>query len=816
MVQRLSLTLIIAFLSVVLPAQTYWIEAECARAGIAWQQDRDTLAAEDSLMLGLEPAFITSPTNYPNDWLRIGLEVDTAGNYALFARAQVLDPATNSVWFRVNGGTWMEWENMGIDSDTLSLVPPPTSLPVIPTAQGFGITTPAGRGGTIYKVTNLNDSGPGSFRACAEASGSRVCVFEVGGFIDLQSDIEISSPFLTVAGQTAPSPGIVVGEGFGILVETHDVLIQHISILPGDLAGGGVPNQGDAMQLVSTDSSNRIDNVVLDHVSMAWSMDENLDLWGYLGDISVLNCIIAQNLNLPYDSLNSSSYGNLIGSYDQQNRIFLSGNYYAGNRDRQPLSRIKNLVMTNNLMYDRVLRFVYLSNRLAYGTGGFPTHNTILGNAFVEGPSFAYTLPHEKPITFDLTGQFGSSELYMADNWWSFQNYPSQWQYVKDAQSSIEAFTPPVSLPGLQYETNPSQVVANVLQRAGSRPADRNSLDQSLINGFVQGDSLVRECVTGCSHATGGWPTLNYQYRPLILPSTPHADTDNDGYTDLEEWLHAFSQAVEYGPGDYRWEQASLTGNSGAPILISLDTGMNVIDFAVREYGVKLDKFCITRDSLLVPTGQGQTSIPCDSLPEVLPEIVLPVELLSFTAEPDQDNFWAQVNWTTTAESSHHFFTLERSPDSFSYLPIAEIAPQSEGPSLRQYAYLDQHPNAKELYYRLIQTDLNGQQHYSAPVKVSFSAWAGALQIRVYPVPLNQSKGEVLQADLWADGSSPLQLKLYNSLGQICWEKQITPVAGWQKVMIRTPQLKPGFHSLRLVPIKGGDIPYLTKSIWVY
>src|SRR5690606_19667981 len=91
------------------------------------------------------------------------------------------------------------------------------ALPVIPGLSGHGVDTPAGRGGTVYRVTNLNDSGAGSLKACVDASGPRVCVFEVSGTIHMSGDLNIRNPKITIAGQTAPSPGITL-RGGGIWV----------------------------------------------------------------------------------------------------------------------------------------------------------------------------------------------------------------------------------------------------------------------------------------------------------------------------------------------------------------------------------------------------------------------------------------------------------------------------------------------------------------------------------------------------------------------------------------------------------------------
>jgi hypothetical protein len=121
------------------------------------------------------------------------------------------------------------------------------ALSVIPGATGFGIDTPAGRGGNIIRVTNLNSSGSGSFRAAIEASGPRIVIFEVSGTIIYEGRYKIKNPYITIAGQTAPSPGITL-RASTLTVDTHDVLIQHIRVSPA--MKGGL-NQTTGMPLPS-------------------------------------------------------------------------------------------------------------------------------------------------------------------------------------------------------------------------------------------------------------------------------------------------------------------------------------------------------------------------------------------------------------------------------------------------------------------------------------------------------------------------------------------------------------------------------------
>ena len=108
-----------------------------------------------------------------------------------------------------------------------------TGLPVFPGAEGYGTNTPGGRGGKVIEVTSLANAGAGSFREAVSAKGPRIVVFRVAGIITLESQLDVREPFLTVAGQTAPGQGVFIN-GAGLTVFTHDVVLQHLRVRPGE------------------------------------------------------------------------------------------------------------------------------------------------------------------------------------------------------------------------------------------------------------------------------------------------------------------------------------------------------------------------------------------------------------------------------------------------------------------------------------------------------------------------------------------------------------------------------------------------------
>ena len=151
---------------------------------------------------------------------------------------------------------------------------------VVPAEVGIrdcGQSTRGGLDGQVIRVTNLDREGKGSLRAALDTEGPRLIVFDVGGVIDLErGQLQIGNPFVTVAGQTAPDPGITIIKG-GISIAAHDIRIEHISVRPGD--AGQPKKSGWEPDGIAT-SGGQAFNVVIDHCSVTWAVDENISVSG--------------------------------------------------------------------------------------------------------------------------------------------------------------------------------------------------------------------------------------------------------------------------------------------------------------------------------------------------------------------------------------------------------------------------------------------------------------------------------------------------------------------------------------------------------
>src|SRR5580693_1965728 len=161
--------------------------------------------------------------------------------------------------------------------------PAPGTLPAFPSAQGGGAASTGGRGGVVMEVTNTNDSGSGSLRACVQASGPRTCVFRVAGVFNITGGDDIAtSPYLTIACQTAPGEVIIGGpksNGAALRISTHDVIVRYCTFSPDNASTPSGPDTGTVgITIVNcpgngslTQTNNGCYNIITDHVTTRWS-----------------------------------------------------------------------------------------------------------------------------------------------------------------------------------------------------------------------------------------------------------------------------------------------------------------------------------------------------------------------------------------------------------------------------------------------------------------------------------------------------------------------------------------------------------------
>lgn len=388
-------------------------------------------------------------------------------------------------------------------------------VPCFPGARGFGSTTPAGRGGQVLKVVNLDDSGPGSLRAALAVSGPRIVVFEVGGTIVLKKSLHIEHPFVTLAGQTAPSPGITL-QGAGLQITSHDVLVQHIRIRVGDLPGRGNPGNRDGLQIIGEDAW----NVVADHLSVGWAVDENIGIWGGPHDITISNSIISEGLFRSIHPKGPHSMGMLIG--DQVKNVAVLDNLFAHNFARNP--RIKGgatAVVVNNLMYNGGKRFV------AIGSSAGPNFVSLVGNRMIAGPDTAADAAGIDILSDVATG----TRIYLQDNLVSWMGYRLKPHVV---------FRPPIWHASLA-PSDSHLVEEQVLASAGARPADRDPVDVRVVWDVRRRSGRIIDSPSDVQ----GWARSPLSRRPFQVPEDPGGDDDGDGYTHIEDTLHRMAEVVE-------------------------------------------------------------------------------------------------------------------------------------------------------------------------------------------------------------------------------------------------------------------------------
>ena len=422
-------------------------------------------------------------------------------------------------------------------------------LRAFPGAEGGGMYTTGGRGGKVWHVTNLNDSGAGSLREAVEASGKRIVVFDVAGTIELLSDLRIQNGDLTIAGQTAPGDGVCLRD-YTVRVDADNVIIRYVRFRLGDTTKDAAKPQEDCIW------GRYHENIILDHCSMSWSMDECASFYANR-NFTMQWCLLSESLNNSGHPKGSHGYGGIWGG---KNASF-HHNLLAHNKSRNAridhpeiydsyLSTHRgNVDYRNNVIYN------WNDNSTYGGEGGW---FNIVNNYYKPGPASKqrnYFLDANSLYATTDT-QYDYPRLYVlgnyhagayasainADNWDGI--YLHDGSDVGNASTMRQANLLPVRFDDTQVCHTTTHSAADafdvVLKYAGaslSRDAVDKRAETDARSGtatFPDGGNGSTGGIIDSQSAVGGWPELTATDEEKRRAAT---DSDGDGIPDYYETL---------------------------------------------------------------------------------------------------------------------------------------------------------------------------------------------------------------------------------------------------------------------------------------
>ncbi len=403
-------------------------------------------------------------------------------------------------------------------------------LPAFPGAEGFGAKAVGGRGGRVFEVINLNDSGSGSLRNCIIASGPRTCVFHRGGTITLLTPLKVLNPFLTIAGQTAPGGGITLkndpsNKKSALWIQTHDVIVRYIRSRPGP--SNALNASLDAIRVNGSDAvsgtrigATDVHDVIIDHCSVGWAVDENIALTG-AQDTTIQWCIISEGLYRSVHFKGTHSRGLVI----RQNsaRVTAHHNLMAHHEYRNPQlgHEVDDIEVINNVTYNWKKRAFNGNMTVA----GFHTDASIIGNYFKKGVNSSLA----KKDIYLVKPDVGTWSLYLKGNIGPSRPNDTMPDSASVDRSDQRWMVPTPSFPPSGMgNTTAAQAYNDVLAKAGARIPVLDSVDQRIISDVQSGTGQLIDHPS----QVGGWPVL--------AAGVPPVDTDHDGMPDRWEQQYGF------------------------------------------------------------------------------------------------------------------------------------------------------------------------------------------------------------------------------------------------------------------------------------
>ena len=386
-------------------------------------------------------------------------------------------------------------------------------VPAFPGVVGGGMYTTGGRGGNVYEVTNLNDSGPGSLREGVRLNDTTI-VFRVSGTIMLQSRLNISGSNLTIAGQTAPGEGICIAND-ETTITGNNIIMRFLRFR----VGTKLDQEPDGL---NNDKNRTMRNIVIDHCSVSWGVDEVLSVYN-LKDSTIQYTITSESLTMSGHAKGRHGYGGIFGGEN----VTYYGNLIAHHTSRAPRFTSENANYEYKTDFRNNVTYNWGFNN-AYGAEG-DTKTNIVGNYYKWGPGTQLGVRNrivEPSIGSD--GRGGSyyvegnfvygSEAATSDNW-GVGVQPG----VGIPKSRFTRLLEPVFIPNTPVAMTAEEAYNVVLRQVGAVLPKRDQVDARLVNDVRNGTGRF----INRSEEAGSWPELKSLPAPV--------DTDKDGMPDAWE-----------------------------------------------------------------------------------------------------------------------------------------------------------------------------------------------------------------------------------------------------------------------------------------
>lgn len=432
------------------------------------------------------------------------------------------------------------------------------NIPAFPSAEGFGRYSSGGRGGEIYIVTNLNDSGEGSLRKGITKKESRTIVFAISGTIFLKSPLDINHGNLTILGQTAPGDGITVAN-YPVTLKSNNIVLRYLRFRLGDL----VKVEGDAL------GGRNIENIMIDHCSMSWATDENMSFYR-VKNLTVQWSIIAEALNKSVHQKGAHGYGGIWGGEPAS----FHHNLIISNNSRNPrFSGSESTVNPEDEMVDfrNNVIFNWGDNNIYGGEKG---KYNIINNYFKSG-----TISKHKDRIINPSIPYG--QFYVNGNF--IEGYPkittNNWDGGVQTENPLLAKAKE-EFGKNEIKTHTAQETLQLVTKYAGASLKRDEVDNRLINYLTNGYPKNISGIINSQNEVGGFPILNSKIINI--------DSDKDGLPDDWEKANNLKIGIKNGSNFDLSSQYSNIEVYAESILDQINQGKanrNDYDFTVAKDG---------------------------------------------------------------------------------------------------------------------------------------------------------------------------------------------------------------------------------------